>query len=323
MMNAPTSNSSLPSETPHLTVLPDAHTNELARIADICERAARGDLEARITGASEDPEFGRLCRAINHMLDMADSFVREAAAAMAECAHDRFHRPILLRGLKGAYAQSSRIINRAGVKMMESAEHLEFTNRLAGETAANVNMIAAACEELTSTSAEISRQAKHSAELTGAAVKQGTDAADSVGGLSATARRIDDIVGLINKIADQTNLLALNATIEAARAGEHGRGFAVVANEVKDLSRSCARATSEISEQVENMHTTVKQVSGFIDGVNKTINEINEGAGTIAHSVTEQVQATEDISRNLAEASQNTSQISARIANAGKNGQAD
>lgn len=288
-------------------------STEVARIADICERAAKGDLEARITHIPADPEAGRLCRAINHMLDIADSFVREAAAAMENCAHERFHRPILLRGLKGAYRQSAAVINRAGVKMQQSAEQLHFTAKLAGETASNVNMIAAACEELNSTSGEISRQATHSARLTSEAVSQASQATEAVDGLGTAARKIDNIVALINKIAGQTNLLAFNATIEAARAGEHGRGFAVVANEVKELSRSCAKATSEISQQVEMMHATVKQVAGFIGSANDTISQINEGANTIARSVQEQVQATSDISRNIAEASQNTESISDRI----------
>jgi hypothetical protein len=45
-----------------------------------------------------------------------------------------------------------------------------------------------------------------------------------IGGLSASAERVGEVVSLINSVAAQTNLLALNATIEAARAGR-GRRF--------------------------------------------------------------------------------------------------
>ena len=51
--------------------------------------------------------------------------------------------------------------------------------------------------------------------------------------ISASSRKIGDIIGLIDSIAFQTNILALNAAVEAARAGEQGRGFAVVASEVR------------------------------------------------------------------------------------------
>ena len=303
---------STPLASPHPGI-PGSIQEELRRISEICERAGHGDLEARIVGIPDDPDMARMCRAVNQMLDIADSFVREAAAAMEACAHDRFHRPILLRGLKGAYVKSAGIINGAGVKMQQSAEQLAFTAGLAGETAANVDMIAAACEELNSTSAEISRQATVAARLASEAVSQGAAANSAVGGLATAATKIDSIVALINRIAAQTNLLALNATIEAARAGDHGRGFAVVANEVKELSRNCAKATSEISQQVEMMQGTVGQVARFIGSVNATISTIDQSAVGIAQSVNEQVQATGDISRNLSQASQNTSKISERI----------
>ena len=273
--------------------------SELRRVTAICERAAQGDLEARITDIATGSDFGTLCNAINHMLDIADSYVREASSAMRECSHDRFHRPILLRGLQGAYAQSANIINQAGVKMQESSQRLSATARLAKETANNVNTVAAACEELNSSNAEISRQAATSAKQTESAVQQSLQATSAVGELHAATKKIESIVTLINKIAGQTNLLALNATIEAARAGEHGKGFAVVANEVKELARSSAKATEDIGKQIESMRNTVGQVMQIIENVSGTIQTINQGAGTIAAAVKEQVQATDDISRNI------------------------
>ena len=56
-------------------------------------------------------------------------------------------------------------------------------------------------------------------------------------------------------VSCQTNLLALNATIEAARAGEAGKGFAVVAAEVKALATQTARATAEITQQIDALRT--------------------------------------------------------------------
>lgn len=288
---------------------------EIRRVTAICERAAQGDLEARITGFDPDSDFGALCRSINHMLDIADAFVREASAAMSECSSDRFHRPILLRGLKGAYRQSANVINQAGVKMQASNRQLLATAKLAADTAMNVNTVASACEELNSSNGEISRQAAVSAEQTEIAVQQTVQAVTAVKDMNTSAQKIQSIVTLINNIARQTNLLALNASIEAARAGEHGRGFAVVANEVKNLSLSSSKATGDISCQIEAMRQTVGEVVKLIENVDATIQNIHAGAGNIALAVKEQVIATDEISRNISQVSAKTCEISDNMIN--------
>jgi methyl-accepting chemotaxis protein len=289
---------------------PEVSAQQLRDLADVCDRAARGDLEARSLDASANGDFGRLCTAINRMLDMADAYARESAAAMAECSQDRFHRPILLRGLQGGYRQASQTINRAGLKMCDSSKQLASTGRLAVETAQNISSIAAACEELSASNGEISHQTTESARLTAAAVRQAQETVSSMQSLNNAMQKIDSFLGMINKIAGQTNLLALNATIEAARAGDQGRGFAVVANEVKELSKSSAQASDDIASQIEAMRSVAQDAMTCMQSVNASVQKINDGAASISQSIEQQVQATGEISRNIAAASASTREIS-------------
>ena len=130
-------------------------------------------------------------------------------------------------------------------------------------------------------------------------VRVATETDGAINGLNQAAQKIGEVVNLITEIASQTNLLALNATIEAARAGEAGKGFAVVANEVKHLANQTARATDEISSQIESMRTATHQAVGAVRNIASKIREINDNATGIADTTEQQSAAVADMSRSI------------------------
>jgi methyl-accepting chemotaxis protein len=135
-----------------------------------------------------------------------------------------------------------------------------------------------------------------------------------VGRLVEASQKIGEVMALIQTIAGQTNLLALNATIEAARAGEAGRGFAVVANEVKALSSQTAKATDEITSQIQEIRDATGSTVNAIREIGTTIGQMNEITGSIAAAVEQQGAATNEIARSVQQAAQGAQGVMQNIA---------
>ena len=125
-------------------------------------------------------------------------------------------------------------------------------------------------EEITSTVQHNADNASQAANLAsdasrvagqGGAVMQ--QVVHTMDGIDASARKIVDIIGVIDGIAFQTNILALNAAVEAARAGEQGRGFAVVAGEVRTLAtQRHRRARDQDADRILGRPDPHRQLAG-------------------------------------------------------------
>jgi methyl-accepting chemotaxis protein len=181
------------------------------------------------------------------------------------------------------------------------------------EASSNVQTVAAASEELSASISEISRQVSNAASIAGRAVDEARQTDVTVQGLAEVVSGIRDVVKLISDIAGQTNLLALNATIEAARAGDSGRGFAVVASEVKSLATQTAKATGEISAQIDAVQNVTRDTVQAMKRIGGTISEVSSVATSIASAVEEQGAATKEITRSTQQAAARTQEVSDNI----------
>ncbi|MBN8942486.1 MAG: PilZ domain-containing protein [Rhizobiales bacterium] len=174
-------------------------------------------------------------------------------------------------------------------------------NALAASASENSRELASATEKFTSSASEIGGQVRQATLLTDQAIAAAGSASGSVDSLRASSAEIDQVVGLIAKIARQTNLLALNATIEAARAGELGKGFAVVATEVKMLSHETQKATDEIARRIAQLQADSQSSIAAVQRIAGAVEAIRPVFASVAHAVEEQVATIGELSRSAGE----------------------
>lgn len=239
------------------------------------------------------------------LLALCTSFNREASNALAAVLKDA----TALRGISNALADLAK----------DSQSGSEISASASAETAATVQSVAAASEELVVSIDEIVRQVQLSRTVAADAVRLSEKVDRDVMSLTAAAERISSVINVIATIAEQTNLLALNATIEAARAGDAGRGFAVVASEVKALASQTSQATSEIGREVTSIQDAVRLAGIALGDISATIRSIDEASSAVSGAVTQQSAVVSEIS-SMANTAATLAKSSATGANRSKEG---
>ncbi len=259
----------------------------LDRACEVAGRIAGGDLTAEIDAEGSD-ESARLMRALRDMQHSLGSIVGEVR-----------------------YRSDS--MRTACVEVAAGNQDLSGRTE---QTASSLQQTSSSMEQLTGTvrqTADSARTANQLASSAAQAARRGGDVVSQVVAnmeeISASSRKIADIIGVIDGIAFQTNILALNAAVEAARAGEQGRGFAVVATEVRNLAQRSANAAKEIKTLIGASVEKVESGSRLVQDAGSTMNEIVSGVQRVTDIIGEITAASTDQANELVQVNSAVTQL--------------
>jgi methyl-accepting chemotaxis protein len=254
-------------------------TTPLTEAVSIAQRVADGDLTSVIVANSTD-ETGQMMDALKHMNDSLIKIVAEVRTGTESIAT-----------ASGEIASGNQDLSDRTEQQAASLGHTSSSMRQLTETVQQ--------------NADNARQANQlAAQASEVAVRGGSvvsHVVDTMGSITASSKKIVDIIGVIDGIAFQTNILALNAAVEAARAGEQGRGFAVVASEVRNLAQRSAAAAKEIKTLIGDSVDKVAEGSALVAQAGATMDEVVASVRRVTDIMEEITSASQEQSAGIAQ----------------------
>jgi methyl-accepting chemotaxis protein len=278
----------------------------LQGLAGAMKGLAEGDLDTVVPHAGRSDEIGQMAATVRIFRDGLHQLRNARAAEQAEAELEGKRRAALdekIQTFETEIASLTGILSNASGALRSAAAATADVSRQTGSnvvtvstgtarTEENIAAIVQAAQDLSRLIADIAGNVHTWTDRAAKAVDEAGRTSETVAALSASVRDIGEVVKLINAIAGQTNLLALNATIEAARAGAAGKGFAVVASEVKNLASQTAKATEDITRQIEAVQSATGSAVAAIGEISKTVTGVSAMAEMVGQSVRDQEEAT-------------------------------
>ncbi len=276
----------------------EEQSEAVRRLGEGLKNLASGDFMVRLDDGFSD-KYAQMRRDFNEAIDRS----LETMPAVVSRAN----------AIQFGAREISAASDDPSLRTERQAASLEETTAALGEITSIVKKSAEGATHARQIAAAADGDAKKSAVVVGQAV-------EAMDAIAKSARRISQILGVIDEIAFQTNLLALNAGAEAARAGDAGRGFAVVVSEVRALAQRSAEAAKEIrglisasTTQVDHGVKPVAETGKSLERIMAQVTEINAVVGEIAAGAKEQATGLDEVDSAINKMNQVTQQNVAMV----------
>ncbi len=317
----------------------------LGDIEDVCLRAARGDLEARLLHVEGEDVLARVQNAINQMLDLTDAFVREAKASLQHASQGKFYRKVLVRGFHGTYAHAAEVINAATAEMKKKTDSLveakESRHRLADnfeETVESVvNSVVASATQMESTATSLNENADQTGsrmntlaesateledgiknvvsstdELSASGTSIGAKVDDSLEAAASAAKNVEKAALTINRLESSSKeieeVVKLVGTI-ARQTNLLALNASIEAARAGDAGRGFAVVASEVKNLADRTSEATNDIGRIITSVVRETNDAVESVNKVAKTITLLREHSEAVATEVTTQSELTSNI--------------
>lgn len=257
----------------------------------------------------QDDEIGGVGKAVNRLIAHFEHMVNQLSTVSDSLAQ-------AAETMSGVSNQTSRDIQRQLSETEQAATAMNEMSSTVAEVARNATEASTAAKEADKQASKGSKVVSEVIVAIKELAQEVQTTADVIHTVENETKSIGSVLDVIRGIAEQTNLLALNAAIEAARAGEQGRGFAVVADEVRTLASRTQQSTQEIQKMIERLQNGVQNaVVAMGRGQEKAQGSVAkaESAGCSLDEINKAVTTITAMNMQIASASEEQSLVAEKI----------
>lgn len=221
-------------------------TSLFKKTNDIATKVANGDINARILNIKGEGPFPDLQNNINSLLDLVESFSREASASLEYAAKGDYYRKIRLTGMVGNLKTYSETIND-GLKSMDvkTQEFSREAGGMGGKIMTLVDALSSTTVELEASATEMSATAEETSVQSNTVAKAAEAASEKMASVAAATEEFSasviEISGQVKKSAE-----IAKSAVDSAKEAEHTIEALISASE---KINAVVQLISDIAEQ--------------------------------------------------------------------------